>query len=105
MKEIRIKKIVFLSLLCFSLSVMAVTIHRHGSNLLPQACSICKLRASLSGTFSKVKVDHAPAAVVLYLFPAALYLSLCGILRGSIISFINSHTAFVYPNKASPFVF
>lgn len=104
MNETRIKKIVFLSLLVFLLSVMVVALHRHTGAFWPAACSVCKVRASLSGTFSKVNINHAPAIAVLCFVSAAFCLSMCGILRGRKILSDRLHATSVYPNKASPFV-
>jgi hypothetical protein len=105
MNEIRIKKIVFLSIAFFFLSIMAVALHRHNNPILPPVCSICKVKTSLSGTFSKIKTDSAPAVAVFYLPLAAVCMSMSGILRNTKTFFINSKTAVAYPNKASPFAF
>ena len=55
-----IKKIVFLSLVGFFLAVLAISLHHHDNSFSLPTCSICKVKTSLSGTFSKIKVDSAP---------------------------------------------
>ena len=98
-----IKKIVFLSLLGFFLAVMAISLHHHDKSFSLPTCSICKVKISLSGTFSKIKVDSAPAAASLHLLFITIFLCLSGILSDKQTVFIDSQIAVTYPNKAPPF--
>ncbi len=98
-----IKKIVFLSLLGFFLAVMAISLHHHDNSFSLSTCSICKVKTSLSGTFSKIKVDSAPIATSFHLLLITILLSLSGILFDKRTVFIDSQVAVTYPNKAPPF--
>jgi hypothetical protein len=98
-----IKKFVFLLLFGFFLAVMAISLHHHDNSFLLPTCSICKVKTSLSGTFSKIKVDSAPAVASLHLLWITIFLSLSGILPDKKTVFIDSQIAFTYPNKAPPF--
>jgi hypothetical protein len=98
-----VKKIIFLSLFGFFLAVMAVSLHHHDKSFSLLTCSICKVKTSLSGTFSKIKVDSAPAVASLYLLLITICLCLSGILPDKQTVFIDSQMAVTYPNKAPPF--
>jgi hypothetical protein len=98
-----IKKIVFLSLFGFFLAVLAISLHHHDNSFSLPTCSICKVKASISGTFNKIKVDSAPAVASLHIFLIAIFLSLSGILPHIKNDFIASQVAVTYPNKAPPF--
>jgi hypothetical protein len=65
-------------------------------------CSICKAKTSISGSFSKIKVDSAPAIDSYCLSLIAIYLCLSGILPDRKTVFIDSQTAGIYFNKAPP---
>jgi hypothetical protein len=97
-----IKKIVFLSLLGFFLAVVAISLHHHDNSFLLPTCSICKVKTSLSGTFSKIKVDATPAVAGFHLLLITIFLCLSGILPDKKTVFINSQIAVTYPNKAPP---
>ena len=105
MHQTRIKNVIFLSLFCFLLGVMALTLHHHDNAFLLPTCSICKVKASLSGTFSKINVDSAPAVAICCLSLAAIFLCLSGILPDRRTVFIDSQIVENYPNKAPPFNF
>jgi hypothetical protein len=98
-----IKKIVFLSLFGFFLAVMALSLHHHDNSFSLPNCSICKVKTSLSGTFSKINIDSAPAVASLNLFSIAIFLCLSGIIPDRKTVFIDSQIAVTYPNKAPPF--
>jgi hypothetical protein len=97
-----IKKIVFLSLFGFFLAVMAISLHHHDKTFSLPTCSICKVKTSLSGTFSKIKLDSAPAIASLHLLLITIFLCLSGILPNRKTVFIDSQIAVTYPNKAPP---
>ncbi len=99
-----IKKIVFLSLVGFFLAVLAISLHHHDNSFSLPTCSICKVKTSLSGTFSKIKVDSAPPVASIHLLSMAIFLCLCGILPDRKAVFIDSQIAVTYPNKAPPFI-
>lgn len=105
MHQARIKIIIFLSLFGFLLGVMAITMHHHDKSFLLSNCSICKVKTSFSGTFSKIKIDSVPAGASFYLSLMTIFLCLSGILPERKTVFINSQTAETYPNKAPPFTF
>lgn len=105
MHQTRIKTVIFLSLFGFFLGVMAITLHHHDNAFSLPACSICKVKASLSGTFSKIKVDSAPAVAMLCLSLTAIFLCLSGIGPDRKTVFIDSQMVDTYPNKAPPFTF
>jgi hypothetical protein len=98
-----IKKIVFLSLFGFFLAVMAISLHHHDNAFSLPTCSICKVKASLSGTFSKIKIDSAPAVASLHFLLIIIFLCLSGMLPDRKTIFIESQIAVTYPNKAPPF--
>ncbi len=98
-----VKKIIFLSLFGFFLAVMAVSLHYHDKSFSLATCSICKVKTSLSGTFSKIKVDFAPAVAGLHLLLITTCPCLSGILPDKQTVFIDSQIAVTYPNKAPPF--
>lgn len=105
MQQVRIKTVVVLSLFGFFLGVMAISFHHHDNAFLLPACSICKVKTSLSGTFNKIKVDSAPGAAIHCLSRAAIFLCLSGILPDRKDVFIDTQIAETYPNKAPPFFF
>ncbi len=97
-----IKKIVFLSLLGFFLAIMAISLHHHDNSFSLPTCSICKVKTSISGTFSKIKIDSAPIVTSFHLLLTTILLSLSGILLDKQTIFIDSQIAVTYPNKAPP---
>jgi hypothetical protein len=48
---------VVLASLCFLMAIAAVAYHHHDTSFQIPTCSICKVKISLSGGFSKVDVD------------------------------------------------
>ena len=98
-----IKKIVFLSLVGFFLAVLAISLHHHDNSFSLPTCSICKVKTSLSGTFSKINIDSAPAVASIHLLLITIFLSLSGILPDKQGVFTDSQIAVTYPNKAPPF--
>ena len=98
-----VKKITFLSLFGFFLAVMVVSLHYHDKSFSVATCSICKVKTSLSGTFSKIKVDSNPTVASIHLFLITIFLCLSGILPDKQTVFIDSQIAVTYPNKAPPF--
>lgn len=105
MQQTRIKTVIFLSLLGFFLGVVALSFHHHDNTIFRTTCSICKVKTSLSGTFSKTKIDAAPAAAAFLVSFAAIFLSLSGIVPDRKTAFIDSQIVRIYPNKAPPFSF
>jgi len=105
MQHTRSKTVVFLSLLGFFLGVVALSFHHHDNTIFRTACSICKVKTSLSGTFNKTKIDTAPAAAVLLVSFAAILLGLSGIVPDRKTIFIGSQIIRIYRNKAPPFSF
>ena len=97
-------KVIFLSLFGFSLAVMAISLHHHDNSFSRPTCSICKVKTSISGTFSKIKVDSPPPVAHLHLLSIAIFLCFSGILRDKKTVFIDSRIAVTYPNKAPPFI-
>ncbi|ABC78771.1 hypothetical membrane protein [Syntrophus aciditrophicus SB] len=97
-----VKKIVFISLMGFFLAVLVVSLHHHDNSFGSPTCSICKLKASLNGSFSKIEGSSAPAVASLHLLMIAIFLFLSGILRDKKTLFIHSQIAGTYPNKAPP---
>jgi hypothetical protein len=98
-----IKKIVFLSLFGFFLAVVAISLHHHDNSFSLPTCSICKVKTSIFGTFTKIKVDSAPAVASLHLLLITIFLCLSGFLPDKQTVFIDSQIAVTYPNKAPPF--
>jgi hypothetical protein len=105
MQQTRIKTVIILSLLGFFLGVVALSFHHHDNTIFRPACSICKVKASISGTFSKTKIDTAPAIAALLLSLTAIFLGLSGIAPDRKTAFIGSQIVRIYPNKAPPFPF
>jgi len=100
-----VKKIVFISLMGFFLAVLIVSLHHHDNSFGSPTCSICKLKASLNGTFSKIGGSSAPAVASIHLLLIVIFLCLSGILHDKKTLFIDSQIAVTYPNKAPPFRF
>jgi len=103
MHQTKIKNVIFLSLFGFLLTVLAISLHHHDKSFSLLTCSICKVKTSLSGTFSKIKVDSAPAVASIPLLSIMIFLCLSGILPDRKTVFIDSQIAFTYPNKVPPF--
>lgn len=97
-----IKKIVLLSMTGFILAILAVAFHHHDRTFILTSCSICKVKTSISGTFSKNKADFPPAAAVISTGPAAICLASTVVAPENTTIFISSQTDDVYPNKAPP---
>ena len=106
MRQTRIKIVVFLSLLGFFLGIVAISFHHHDNAFLLPACSICKVKTSFSGTFSKIKVNSAPVTASISLSLVVIFLCSSGILPDRKTIFIDSQIVETYPNKAPPpFIF
>jgi hypothetical protein len=97
-----IKKVVFFTLFGFFLAVLAISLHHHDNSFSLPTCSICKIKTSISGTFSKINIDSAPAIAGIHLFSMLILLCLSGILPDRKTVFIDSQIAVTYPNKAPP---
>jgi hypothetical protein len=102
MHQTLIKKIVLLSMAGFFLAILAIAFHHHDNSFLLTSCSICKVKTSLSGTFSKNKIDVAPAVAAISLGSAAIFLSSSAVVPGTTTIFISYQVAYIYPNKAPP---
>lgn len=96
------KNIIFLSLTGFILAITAVAFHHHDNSFLLRNCSLCKVKTSISGTFSKNNVDSTPAADGFHLSSMVIFLFLSGIINAGKSNFIDSPIAFSYLNKAPP---
>ena len=103
MHNTQMKKVIFLSLLGFFLAVVVYSLHHHDNSFSLPTCSICKAKNSISGTFSKIKVDASPPVANLHLMTSTIFLYLSGILPDKKTVFIDSQIAVTYPNKAPPF--
>jgi len=102
MHHFLIKKIVLLSMAGFFLAIIAVAFHHHDRSFLLTSCSICKVKTSISGTFSKNKTDALPVIAVIASGPAAIFFSAAVILSKTTTIFISSQVDDIYPNKAPP---
>lgn len=102
MRHPLIKKIVLLSMTGFFLAILAVAFHHHDRSFLLTSCSICKVKTSISGTFSKNNLDAPPAVAVLYPGQAAIFLAATIDVPETTTIFISSQVVYVYPNKAPP---
>jgi hypothetical protein len=96
-----IKKVVYVSLLSFFLAVLLAAFYCHNSSPASPCCSICKVNASLSGTFSKGKFSRL-SAVGVNIWSMALFLIIFTILPGRNIVIIDPHITFPFSNKAPP---
>ena len=105
MKQDRINTIVFLSLFGFFLGVVVISFHHHGDVFLLPACSICKVKTSLSWSVNKIKIDSVPVSSKEYLWLTVIILCLSGIAPKGKNIFFHSRIVKTYPNKASPFSF
>ncbi|HNY96004.1 MAG: hypothetical protein GYA67_11025 [Smithella sp.] len=103
MQKTRTQAVIFLSIIGFSLGVFAMSFHHHDGAFIWPACSICKVKASLSGTFNKVKADTVSCAAMLCLLLVQISLCVCRILPAGRTAFIPSQIVEIYPNKAPPF--
>jgi len=97
-----VKKVVLLSMTGFLLAILAVAFHHHDNSFLLPSCSICKVKASISGNFGKNKIDSPPAVAVISLGSVVIFLSATIVVPETTISFISSQIANIYPNKAPP---
>jgi len=100
-----VKKIVLISLMGFFLAVLVVSLHHHDNSFGSPNCSICKLKASLNGSFSKIGVGSFPPGASLHLLVITIFLCLSGNLNDRKTLFIDSQIAVTYPNRAPPFRF
>ena len=105
MQQTRIQTVVFLSLFGFFLGVAAISFHHHDNSFFLPACSICKVKTSLSGTFSKIKINTVPAVASGYFLLTAFILCLSGIMPNGKSILIHSRIVETFPNKASPLSF
>ena len=99
----QMKKVIFLSLFGFFLAVMAFSLHHHDNSFSLPTCSICKVKTSISGTFSKITFASTPPVANLHLSSIAVFLYFSGILPDKKTVFVDSQIAATYPNKAPPF--
>ncbi len=102
MRQIRIRLIVFFSLLGFLLGIASLAFHHHDNDFLRPFCMLCKAKTSFSGTIKKFKVQTTPAPLMFCLFPGAIFICLSGLLPDGGAIFIESQVVDVYPNKAPP---
>lgn len=97
-----IKRIVLLSLSGFFLAILVIAFHGQDDTFLLRSRSICQARATISGSMSKYQGDSAPAATVVYLGLAAIFLLSDPFVYKNATIFIPSQVAYIYPNKAPP---
>jgi uncharacterized membrane protein len=96
-----VKKIVSVSLLSFFLAILLNAFYCHNASPSLFSCSICKVKTSLSGTFSKGKIASSTAMAVT-VWSMALFLLLSGVLSSRKIIVIDAHITFPFSNKAPP---
>jgi hypothetical protein len=97
-----IRNILFLSLSCFCLAILLVAFHHHDSAFRLRACSICKVKSSVSGTINKQQIDPTPAVAAIDVVPAAILLGLSGIAPNPTSDITHFPTVITFPNKAPP---
>ncbi|HPQ44459.1 MAG TPA: hypothetical protein PKZ42_09555 [Syntrophales bacterium] len=102
MQHNQAKHIIFLSLFGLFLASLAISFHHHEKSFSTNDCSVCKVKASLNGTFNNIRTDFTPAAVGLRLLSVAIFLRLSGMIPNDHTVFVDSHFAVTYPNKAPP---
>jgi hypothetical protein len=105
MRKALIRPVILLSLIGFSLGLLAMSFHHHNNKFLLPACSICKVKASLSGTFNKIKLDTSAGMAMLCLLLTEINLCLSGFLPAEKTVRLVSQAFGTYPNKAPPFTF
>lgn len=103
MQRSTMKSIILLSLAVFFMAIVAIAFHYHNNAFLLRNCSICKVKASISGTIIKSNIDAAPATTGFLLSSMAIFLYVSGVISSSRQSiFIDSPIAFTWQNKAPP---
>jgi hypothetical protein len=89
---------------CFLLGMFALALHHHDGFFQVKNCVICKAKASLSGTISKVKADIPAAIAALSHSSALIYLTFSRISFRHQPLFIASLLPNPFLNKAPPFI-
>lgn len=102
MNKSLIRRIIFISLLGFFGAVLTIAYHHHDNAFLLNSCAICKVKASLSGTFNKDKIASTSSVTLFNLSSVLIFLGLVGILHDRTSIFISSQINGIYPNKAPP---
>ena len=97
-----IRNILFLSLSCFCLAILLVAFHHHDSAFWLRACSICKVKSSVSETINNQQIDPAPAVAAIGVGPAAVLTGLSGIAPDPTSEIAHFPTVITFPNKAPP---
>jgi len=97
-----IKKIVLLSMAGFFMAILAIAFHHHDNSFILTSCSLCKVKSSISGTFSKNKIDVPPAVAVISPGLAGIFLLSSFVVIETTTIFISSQRDDIYPNKAPP---
>ena len=105
MQQTKIKTIVLITLLGLILGVIVISFHHHDDMFLLPACSLCKVKTSVSWSVNKIKIDTAPVISNEYLWLTVIILCLSGIAPKGENIFFHSRIVDTYPNKAPPFSF
>lgn len=97
-----IRRTVLLWLSGFFLAVLAVAFDRHGDALYLNACAICKVKTTLSGTSGTSEIQRVPAAVASRAVTAAFALRAPVTHESRALSPVSQMTS-VWPSRAPPF--
>jgi hypothetical protein len=101
MSTASIQKIVSISLLSFILAFLLSACDCHNAFPSLPSCSICKVNASISGTFSKYKIVPSDIMAVQAL-SMALFLLFFAVVPSHDVIVIDARIAFPFSNKAPP---
>jgi len=97
------KKFALVLLVGFFLTIVAVAFHYHDNTFLLRSCSICKVKASISGTMSKNNVDSAPADMIVSIGLGEIFLVSASAIKENTTIVTSSQVVHIFPNKAPPF--
>jgi hypothetical protein len=61
MKVSSTRNLIFIAIVAFFISSLAIALHHHDIPMQGQTCSICKMKGSASGTYHKAKINIDPA--------------------------------------------
>jgi hypothetical protein len=97
-----IRNVLFFSLSCFCLAILLVAFHHHDRAFWLRACSICKVKSSVSETINSQQIDPTPAVAAFGVGPASVLPGLSGIAPDPISEIAHFPTVITFPNKAPP---
>lgn len=92
----------FLLVVCFFLGAAALAMHHHDVPLQLKGCAICKVKASFSGTFSKIAVDFPAVTAASGHGQTVLDFTACLIQATRQSSFITALLPNPFLNRAPP---